>query len=126
MLINANRATALMAADGVDAIISATIDNNFYLTGIYVDSQYLFPYDSEFYAVAAASRPEAGIVVCSIGAADQTLQSHPTVTDVVSSAAFSASSANCFGVVGRSFGRASCFLPLSPEPSSLALTTWKV
>ncbi len=88
MLINANRATALMAADGVDAIISATIDNNFYLTGIYVDSQYLFPYDSEFYAVAAASRPAAGIVVCSIGAADQTLQSHPTVTDVVTFGTF--------------------------------------
>jgi Xaa-Pro aminopeptidase len=88
MLINANRATALMAADGVDAIISATIDNNFYLTGIYVDSQYLFPYDSEFYAVAAADRPDAGIVVCSIGAADQTLQSHPTVTDVVTFGTF--------------------------------------
>jgi Xaa-Pro aminopeptidase len=77
-----------MAADGVDAIISATIDNNFYLTGIYVDAQYLFPYDAEFYAVAAASRPEAGIVVCSIGAADQTLQSHPTVTDVVTFGTF--------------------------------------
>ena len=70
MLLNTARATALMADDGVDAIVSATLENNFYLCGLYLDAQYLFPRDSEFYVVAPAAAPEAGVIVSSIGEAD--------------------------------------------------------
>lgn len=88
MLINTSRATALMAEDGVDAIVSATLENNFYMSGIYLDAQYMFPRDSEFYVVAPASRPDAGIIVSSIGEADLTLVAHPTITDVVTFGTF--------------------------------------
>jgi Xaa-Pro dipeptidase len=88
MLLNASRASALMAEDGVDAIVSATLENNFYLSGIYLDAQYLFPRDSEFYVVAPAARPEAGVIVSSIGEADLTLIANPTISGVVTFGTF--------------------------------------
>ena len=88
MFINIPRATALMKAAGVDGIISATLENNFYLSGVWDDGQELFPLDGEFYAVATADAPEAGIVVCSIGAADLTLGGYPTLKDVVTFGTF--------------------------------------
>jgi Xaa-Pro aminopeptidase len=88
MLLNAARATALMAEDGVDAIVSATLENNLCLCGVYLDAQYLFPRDSEFYVVATADAPEAGIIVSSIGEADLTLIANPTVKDVVTFGTF--------------------------------------
>ena len=77
-----------MKAAGVDGIISATLENNFYLSGVWDDGQELFPLDGEFYAVATADAPEAGIVVCSIGAADLTLGGYPTLKDVVTFGTF--------------------------------------
>ncbi|WP_432825592.1 M24 family metallopeptidase [Dactylosporangium sp. CA-092794] len=77
-----------MKAAGVDGIVSATLENNFYLSGVWDDGQELFPLDSEFYTVATADAPEAGIVVCSIGAADLTLGGYPTLRDVVTFGTF--------------------------------------
>jgi Xaa-Pro aminopeptidase len=88
MLMNSERAQRLMAEDGVDAIISATLENNFYLSGIYLDAQYLFPRDSEFYAIAPATKPEAATIVCSIGEADLTLVANDTISDVVTFGTF--------------------------------------
>jgi Xaa-Pro aminopeptidase len=88
MLLNTARATALMADNGVDAIVSATLENNFYLCGLYLDAQYLFPRDSEFYVVAPAAAPEAGVIVSSIGEADLTLVANPTIKDVVTFGTF--------------------------------------
>ena len=87
-MLNASRAKALMDEEGVDAVISATIQNNFYLSGMYLDSQYMFPYDSEFYVVAPASAPEEGIIVSSIGEADLTLLANPTIAGVVTFGTF--------------------------------------
>ena len=88
MLLNSPRARELMAEEGVDAIVSATLENNFYLCGIYLDAQYLFPRDSEFYVVAPAEQPEAGVVVCSIGEADLTLVANDSIRDVVTFGTF--------------------------------------
>ena len=88
MLINTSRATALMAADGVDAIVSATIENNFYLSGVFLDSQYLFPHDAEYYVVAPADRPDAGVIVSSIGEADLAVVANPTISDIVTYGTF--------------------------------------
>jgi Xaa-Pro dipeptidase len=88
MLMNASRATALMKEEGVDAIVSSTIENNFYLSGIYLDSQYLFPHDSEFYVVAPVDAPEAGTIVSSIGEADLMLIANKTIRDVVTFGTF--------------------------------------
>ncbi|BCB75833.1 M24 family metallopeptidase [Phytohabitans flavus] len=88
MSVNVARATALMRAEGVDGIISATLENNFYLSGVWDDGQELFPLDSEFYTVATADAPDSGIVVCSIGAVDLTLGGYPTLEDVVTFGTF--------------------------------------
>lgn len=88
MSINVERAKRLMAAEGVDAIISSTLDNNFYLGGFWIDGQELFPLDSESYTVAPASAPDAGIVVCSIGSADLALGGHPTLGGVITFGTF--------------------------------------
>jgi Xaa-Pro aminopeptidase len=88
MLLNAARATDLMRQEGVDAIVSATIENNFYLCGVYLDSQYLFPHDAEFYVVAPAMEPEAGIIVSSIGEADLAAVANPSIQDVVTFGTF--------------------------------------
>jgi Xaa-Pro dipeptidase len=87
-LLNAPRATELMRQEGVDAIVSATLENNFYLSGIYLDAQYMFPRDSEFYVVAPVDAPEAGTIVSSIGEADLTLVANPTIRDVVTFGTF--------------------------------------
>jgi Xaa-Pro dipeptidase len=87
-LLNSSRAKALMAEEGIDAIVSSTLHNNFYLSGMYLDSQYMFPYDSEFYCVSPASDPEAGIIVSSIGEADLTLLANPTISGVITFGTF--------------------------------------
>ncbi len=88
MSINVARATALMKAEGVDGIVAATLENNFYLSGVWDDGQELFPHDSEFYTMATADAPDRGIVVCSIGAADLTLEGYSTLQDVVTFGTF--------------------------------------
>src|SRR5687767_4394803 len=88
MSVNVARATALMRAEGVDGIVSATLENNFYLSGVWDDGQELFPLDSEFYTVATVDVPDGGVVVCSIGAADLTLGGYPTLKDVITFGTF--------------------------------------
>jgi Xaa-Pro aminopeptidase len=82
MLLNRSRATAVLRAEGVDGLVSSTLENNFYLSGVWDDGQELFPLDSEFYVVTTAEAPEKGTVVCSIGAADLTLAGYDTLAGV--------------------------------------------
>ena len=88
MLINSARATALMNAEGVDGIVASTLENTFYLSGVYSEMQEIFPRDSEHYVVATAAKPEAGTVVCSIGGADLVDVGYPTVTEAVTFGTF--------------------------------------
>lgn len=82
MTINVERASRLMAEEGVDVVISSTLENNFYFGGFWIDGQELFPLDSESYTVVPQDKPDAGIVVCSIGSADLTLGGYPTLGGV--------------------------------------------
>jgi Xaa-Pro aminopeptidase len=82
MLLNVPRATAILRAEGVDGLISSTLENNFYLSGIWEDGQELFPLDSEFYVVTTAEAPERGTAVSSIGGADLTLGGYDTLRGV--------------------------------------------
>jgi Xaa-Pro dipeptidase len=82
MLMNTARARTLMEADGVDGIISATLESNFYLSGIWQHGQEVFPRDGEAYTVATADNPAGGAVVCSIGAADLALCGYDSLSGV--------------------------------------------
>ena len=82
MLMNTDRARRLMEADGIDGVISATLESNFYLSGIWQHGQEVFPRDGEAYTVAAADNPAGGAVVCSIGAADLALCGYDSLSGV--------------------------------------------
>jgi len=82
MLMNTARARTLMEADGIDGVISATLESNFYLSGIWQHGQEVFPRDGEAYTVAAADNPAGGAVVCSIGAADLALCGYDSLSAV--------------------------------------------
>ncbi|WP_432826675.1 M24 family metallopeptidase [Dactylosporangium sp. CA-092794] len=88
MFLNTARATALLQAEGVDGVIAATLENNYYLTGVWVLGQEMFPRDDEFYTVITAAAPEAGVIVSSIGEADLTLSAYPSIRDVVTFGTF--------------------------------------
>jgi Xaa-Pro aminopeptidase len=82
MPINAPRVTAYLEAEGIDGIVASTLENVFYLSGIWSLGAELFRYDAEGYVVATRERPDAGIWVTSIGEADLLLDAYPTVTEV--------------------------------------------
>lgn len=88
MSVNVERAARLMNDAGVDVVVSATLENNVYFGGFWIDGQELFPLDAESYTVVPASAPDAGIVVCSIGSADLALGGHPTLGGVVTFGTF--------------------------------------
>ncbi|MDR1824574.1 MAG: Xaa-Pro peptidase family protein [Bifidobacteriaceae bacterium] len=88
MSINTERASRLMAEAGVDAVVAATLENNFYFGGFWIDGQEMFPLDTESYTVVPATAPDAGIVVCSIGSADLALGGHPTLGGIVTFGTF--------------------------------------
>jgi Xaa-Pro aminopeptidase len=80
MLMNTPRVTAYLEAEGLDGIVASTLENVFYLSGIWSLGAELFRYDAEGYVVATRERPEAGIWVTSIGEADMILDANPTIT----------------------------------------------
>lgn len=88
MSVNVERASRLMGADGIDAVISSTLENNVYFGGFWIDGQELFPLDAESYTVVPAAAPDRGIVVCSVGSADLTLGGYPTLGGVITFGTF--------------------------------------
>jgi Xaa-Pro dipeptidase len=82
MLMDTVRAQKLMDSEGVDGVISATLESNYYLSGIWQHGQEIFPRDAESYVVASADSPAGGAVVCSIGAADLALCGYDSLSAV--------------------------------------------
>lgn len=82
MLMDTARIRNQMAAAEVDGIVASTLENVFYLSGIWSLGAELFRYDAEGYVVATHDRPEAGIWVSSIGEADLILDANPTIERV--------------------------------------------
>lgn len=88
MLLNIDRSRQLLREEGFDGVISSTVENNYYLSGVWFQGQELFPHDGESYVVATTDRPEAGTVVTSIGGADEALTAYETVRDVITFGTF--------------------------------------
>lgn len=66
-----------MDADGLDGLVASTLENVFYLSGVWHLGAELFPRDSEGYVVATRDDPEHGGVVISVGEADLLLEADP-------------------------------------------------
>ncbi len=70
MLINSARAKQLMKRDGVDAFVGTTIENNYYLAGLWAVSSSIFPRDSQVYVIVTSNDLESPSVVIPTSDAD--------------------------------------------------------
>ena len=79
MLQNTERARAVMAEAGLDALVGTSQENVFYLTGIMNVNSFVLPRMVQCYAVAAKDRLDRPGVVMGVGDADQVLSAFPGV-----------------------------------------------
>src|ERR1700737_1777114 len=78
MPMNVERARTIMEREGLDGLVASTLENFFYLSGIWNLGQELFPHDTQAYVVATREQPDAGLLAVSVGEADLTLEAYPT------------------------------------------------
>ena len=83
MLMDTARATRLMEAEGVEGVVASTLENVFYLSGIWHLGAELFPHDAQAYVVATREHPDQGIVAISMGEADLGLDARPGISSVI-------------------------------------------
>jgi Xaa-Pro dipeptidase len=88
MPMNVDRARAIMEREGLDGLVASTLENFFYLSGIWNLGQELFPHDTQAYVVATRDRPDAGLLAVSVGEADLTLEAYPTLQGAVTYGTF--------------------------------------
>jgi Xaa-Pro aminopeptidase len=77
-----------MEREGLDGLVAATLENFFYLSGIWNLGQELFPLDTQAYVVATREQPDAGLLAVSVGEADLTLEAYPTLRGAVTYGTF--------------------------------------
>lgn len=82
-LINVQRARDLLVSEGLDGVVTATLENTFYFSGVWNFAHELFPYSAESYAVVSANDVAAGTMVTSLGEADLTLTANPSIRNAV-------------------------------------------
>ena len=88
MPMNVERARSIMEQEGLDGLVASTLENFFYLSGIWNLGQELFPHDTQAYVVARRDKPDAGTLVVSVGEADLTLEAYPTIPGAVTYGTF--------------------------------------
>jgi Xaa-Pro aminopeptidase len=88
MPMNVARARAVMERENLDGIVASTLENFFYLSGIWNLGQELFPHDTQAYVVATREQPDAGLLAVSVGEADLTLEAYPTLRGAVTYGTF--------------------------------------
>jgi Xaa-Pro aminopeptidase len=88
MPMNAARARAIMEREHLDGIVASTLENFYYLSGIWNLGQELFPHDTQAYVVATGEQPDAGLLAVSVGEADLTLEAYPTLRGAVTYGTF--------------------------------------
>lgn len=81
--MNVDRAKRLMEAAGLDGLVSATLENGFYMTGVWNIGQELFPHDTEAYVVARGDDLARPVMVTSLGDADLTVGAEVSLRDVL-------------------------------------------
>ena len=88
-LLNSGRARSLLLESGFDGVVTSTLENTFYFSGVWNFGYELFPYSAEAYVVANADEVAAGTVVTSVGEADIALAANPTIKGILTYGAFS-------------------------------------
>ncbi|TME23343.1 MAG: aminopeptidase P family protein [Chloroflexi bacterium] len=88
MPMNVARAQSIMQREGLGGLVASTLENFFYLSGIWNLGQELFPYEAQAYVVATRDKPDAGLLAVSVGEADLTLEAYPTIGGAVTYGTF--------------------------------------
>jgi Xaa-Pro dipeptidase len=88
MLLNLDRAADVLSAEKLDGLISATVQNNLYLSGVQSVGQQVFPNDSQCYCVAARDNLASGTLVISAGESELALTGYSSVSDVITFGTF--------------------------------------
>jgi Xaa-Pro dipeptidase len=88
MLLNLDRAADVLSAEKFDGLISATAQNNLYLSGVQSIGQQVFPNDSQFYCVATSDNLASGTLVISAGESELALTGYSSVSDVITFGTF--------------------------------------
>jgi Xaa-Pro aminopeptidase len=88
VLANVDRARRILREEGVDGVVSSTLENNFYLTGVWNVLHEHFQYDTQSYVVAPAENVAAGVMVTSVGEADLALAAYSSIKDNITFGTF--------------------------------------
>jgi Xaa-Pro aminopeptidase len=83
MLLNRPRAEQVMDAAGLDGLLATSLENVYYLTHVWVESQVGLPRQAQFYAAVARRRLDAPAVACGINELGNVLASAPPGTAIV-------------------------------------------
>lgn len=87
-LMNIQRAHDLLREEGLDGIVTATLENTFYFSGVWNFGHELFPYSAESYVVVNADDVAGGTIVTSMGEADLTLAANATLKGALAYGSF--------------------------------------
>jgi Xaa-Pro dipeptidase len=87
-LLNVERARTLLREASLDGLITATLENTFYFSGVWNFGYELFPYNAEAYVVTNADEPAAGTIITSMGEADLALAANPSIKDALAYGSF--------------------------------------
>ena len=82
-LFNRARAGEVLAAESLDGLLATSLENVYYLTGIWVESQIALPRQAQFYAMVSRERLDRPAVACGINEMANVLAHRPPGTVVV-------------------------------------------
>src|SRR5579862_7566719 len=87
-LLNTDRARRLLNEEGLVGVITSTLENSFYFSGVWNFGHELFPYNAESYVVLNADDVGSGTIVTSVGEVDIALAGNDTLKGIVTYGAF--------------------------------------
>jgi Xaa-Pro dipeptidase len=82
-LMNRPRAERVLDAAGLDGLLATSLENVYYLTHVWVESQVGLPRQAQFYAAVARSRLDTPAIACGINEMGNVLANAPAGTAMV-------------------------------------------
>jgi Xaa-Pro aminopeptidase len=80
MLLNTSRAQAIMEREGLDGLLATSKENVYYLSGVQSLIQFLFPWESQVYALVSRNSLEDPYVVIPTADVDTALEGYGDIT----------------------------------------------
>ena len=82
-LLNRPRAERVLDGAGLDGLLATSVENVYYLTHVWVESQIGLPRQAQFYAAVARSRLDAPAIACGINEMGNVLANAPAGSALV-------------------------------------------